>query len=154
MTWENQTEKENIQAGEDKVIQEGNELIMKFDGWELKSFQTFDPEHNTQNPGSNTYYAYVKNGHAVRPEDIAFDIVYHQSWDALMPVVEKIADKITGCIVKIQFGYGYSECSIGNNVISMKDIGMINEATPIETVWLAVIQFIKWYNSQLKAENK
>lgn len=58
------------------------------------------------------------------------DLKFHSSWDWLMPVVEKaydLADENTK-----QF-----------KGLSIFEYGI---ATPIKDVWLAVVEFINWYN--------
>lgn len=70
-------------------IKDGNTLMMVFHEWVLKRMQTFDPDNNG---GKNWYEVYEKDGRSVRTDDVEFDIVYHQSWDALMPVWMKFRD--------------------------------------------------------------
>lgn len=78
---------------------------------------------------------------------------YHSSWDWLMPVVEKIENKL-------KWKY---EVEIGNNVYhpdimyrcTIHDAGNatyleFESKTKIEAVWLAVVEFIKWHNNQNK----
>lgn len=57
---------------------------------------------------------------------------YHTSWDWLMPVVEKIN-------------------KIHNEVDIYKQLSKVMEALwliDIRHLWLAVVEFIKWYNTQ------
>lgn len=84
------------------------------------------------------------------------DLLYHSSWDWLMPVVEKIEDtslpgfpkyghhfQITNWNVIIKdILSGVVRCSI--NLSSMKIL------SKIEAVYLAVVQFIKWYNLEIE----
>lgn len=79
------------------------------------------------------------------------DLRYHTSWDALMPVVEKIE------------GLGSNDEERYNVLIEL-DIAEITVyvdgeitkqfecmgATKIDAVYQAVIQFIEWYNQQQK----
>lgn len=67
-------------------------------------------------------------------------LLYHKSWDWLMPVVEKIEN--------LKFEYSYYK---GRAIIT--DLGfqnMMNDiafsGSRIEATWLAVVEFIKWYN--------
>ena len=70
---------------------------------------------------------------------------YHESWDWLMPVVEKI---------NLLDEYEYSvtiytmDCHIqdkkGNTVISIDCKNTVDEL--IKSVYEAVVEFIKWYN--------
>jgi hypothetical protein len=63
---------------------------------------------------------------------------YDTSWDWLMPVVEKI--EYVGFHVLIEQNY----CRIGEEL----DIRVWAVNQKIEAVYNAVVQFIKWYNSQ------
>lgn len=128
---------------QDEIVQ-GNKLIMEFDGWKLESRQTFDPKHNTQNPGSNTYYVYCKDGSTVRVEDVPFDIVYHQSWNALMPVVEKIS-LIIGVVIESKFSNDeYSVTILKDGLTQAWEV----RPSPILAHWLAITYFLRWYNTQ------
>lgn len=67
-------------------------------------------------------------------------LTYNSSWGALMPVVEKIERigyevwiKANSCWI-----YGYPETEITH----------IMDNPKIEAVWLAVVEFIKWYNKK------
>lgn len=70
-------------------IIEGNKIIMEFDGWVKKPMQTFDPDNNKQNPGSNTYFIYERNGVLMGYESIETEVVYSTSWDWLMDACKK-----------------------------------------------------------------
>lgn len=67
---------------------------------------------------------------------------YNSSWDYLMPVVEKIESK--GFDVFINGLY----CRITDSGMSNFEIESGDVKSKIEAVWLAVVEFIKWYNSQ------
>jgi hypothetical protein len=63
---------------------------------------------------------------------------YHESWDWLMPVVEKI-DNI------------YSTTSLTHKQeVRFERILNLKITDKIETVYKAVVEFIKWYNSNGK----
>lgn len=108
-----------------KEIEEGNKLIAEF----MKNAAVNSP-HKKPNK----------------------ELKYHESWDWLMPVVEKIRQTTEhGHLITISF---YSK-GIGNPTecrIYLNDLGAEEITTeclnPIEAVWLAVIDFIKWYNNQ------
>jgi hypothetical protein len=68
-------------------------------------------------------------------------VKYHKSWDWLMPVVEKIIKTIG---VKTYQECTYEEWAISTHLTRMT-IGM-----PIESVYYAVIDYIKYYNSLTK----
>lgn len=58
------------------------------------------------------------------------DMKFHSSWDWLMPVVEKILN-------------------ICQENDEMEKYYTITDAIPdIESVWLACVEFVKWYNEQ------
>lgn len=74
-------------------------------------------------PDSKHYY-FIERG---RYESKLF---YHSSWDWLMPVVEKILN-------------------ICQENDEMEKYYTITDAIPdIESVWLACVEFVKWYNEQ------
>lgn len=72
---------------------------------------------------------------------------YHNSWDWLMPVVERIHKM--GKLVSINF---YSEndnpveCKIYNWGVGDPEIET-ETLSAIESVWSAVVEFIKWYQA-------
>lgn len=129
----------------------GNKLIAEFDGWYQK------PEVNK---GSDINWFHEKYSEKVtkslslpmRPQHFK----YHSSWDWLMPVVEKIQSiditpppNYSGYRIEILVqGYvkinGFPMPPIFTNVSI--------EGSLIKAVWEAVIQFITWYNSQLKSK--
>lgn len=73
----------------------------------------------------------------------AYPFKYNESWSELMPVVEKIEslgyrtqlnyDEIQGNWFKITEGHSYQK-ALGES------------KSKIKAVWLAVVEFIKWYN--------
>lgn len=63
-----------------------------------------------------------------------YECRWNESWDALMPVVEKILDTAPTDVREINNeGLAIFELSLG---------------TPISEVYKAVVEFIKWYNSK------
>lgn len=88
---------------------------------------------------------------------------YHSDWNSLMNVVEKISKTI---IPKAWLNAGWdlsvffsihtvgTSFEIGDNDLYITDCGInpkgwINAGKPpIERTWLAVVEFIKWYNSK------
>lgn len=79
--------------------------------------------------GDVMHYPYLRKGDEIIA--VHNDVCYHSSWDWLMPVVHKI----TG---EIQQDYPLKTTMITDLAIH----------TPREDVWEAVVEFIKWYNSQ------
>lgn len=121
---------------------EGNKLIAEFMGL----FP--NPYDNGRTYGTNpvtidgTVYA-----------DAWLFVEYHSSWDWLMPVVEKIEN--------IDYGLPYwitisgVQCLIEEMINphtdereTISDVTSDYSHSKINNVWQAVVQFIKWYNSQ------
>lgn len=74
------------------------------------------------------------------------DCGYHTSWDWLMPVVEKIEQH--GCIVEIWLSIG-GGCRIQKPETKIKSWQTVYESNnTLEAVWLAVVEFIKYWNNE------
>ena len=98
---------------------DNNKLIAEFMGLEITG------------PGFSSGYSY-------KEEYVHFeDVLYHKSWNWLMPVVEKIEN----------LGYGVTifrkGCHIDAGVYISNEY---NNAPKITQTYKAVIEFIKWYN--------
>lgn len=73
-------------------------------------------------------------------------IMYHSSWDWLMPVVEKIEKH--GCIVEIWLSNAKG-CRITKVLSKTKSWSApVESNNTIEAVYQAVVEFIKWFNQQ------
>lgn len=78
-------------------------------------------------------------------------LLYHTSWDWLMPVVEKIEKTwinganstllTEGDIVQIYHGREHDSKDFATGIL---------RGERKKTLWLAVIEFINWYNKQSK----
>jgi len=80
------------------------------------------------------------------------DLQYHESWSWLMPVVEKIQKLGYNVYIRMQppqIKLCFTETIIDDNANSPTVIwdGEL-EASAIESVYKAVVQFIQYYNSQ------
>lgn len=140
---------------EPKEIIEGNRLIAEFMGASVKRFVALDklsvfwPDNHSNRP---TY-----NGAGLET------YVYHSSWDWLMPVVEKIEETtfkglqneyvpFTDNPFTICFNYKSAKITIDNDfkLHLIHGYGLIFKEhfaeTKIQAGWLAVVEFIKWYN--------
>jgi hypothetical protein len=117
-------------------INKNNELIAKFIGCEIKSYPTSikSPFH-----GKDIWWSPPSSDSKTRTFFCEVGKEYfHDSWDWLMPVVEKISS-----ICDEEFDeYGYYE-EHKETIIS--SLSLINGITP---VYESVISFIKWYNKQ------
>lgn len=118
---------------------EGNKLITEIDGWVLFPAYPFEgttticiPEH----------YERGQDWHSLEK------ITYHSSWDSLMPVVEKIED-IGYMVVIKRTSKRTGFCQIIAMDSQFRGIAQYH-ASKITAVWLAVVDFIQWYNTQPK----
>jgi hypothetical protein len=86
------------------------------------------------------------------------ELKYHSSWDWIMPVVEKIerlCTKERPIDVRIQGGMVGVYVFIPNSTPTeyeyiYQENGYSENDSKIESVWLAMIAFIKWYNQNQK----
>lgn len=110
-----------------------NKLIAEFMGWELE-----------QTLKGKWVYAIRQNVlHLTKEyEETNFylpkELLYHKSWDWLMPVVDKIEN----------LHYGFE--IIGNYVKVLGTPIYSTRKTKIQAVYNAVVEFIKWYNQNNK----
>lgn len=74
--------------------------------------------------------------------------VYHESWDWLMLIVEKIEDRNVSLEIAYIQDFGANICTMlsynPDSAISITEVG----ASKIETVYKAVVSFIKEYNEE------
>lgn len=88
--------------------------------------------------------------------DVQTKLRYHNSWDWLMPVVEKIASTPMEKFIDEKNddgGYAYPvtfgmRTEIGEWMVRFRGHGLHDSDTLISATWLAVIEFIKWHNEQ------
>jgi len=124
-------------------ITEGNKLIADFMG--VKETVAYYDNYGQQTPcyytDNNLYRSPTFGSPNKSLKNFLGASKYHESWDWLMPVVEKI--EAMGFDIHID---PKNRCMIFNgnkNVRIDTSIG-----SKIESVWCAVIAFIKWYNTQ------
>jgi hypothetical protein len=84
------------------------------------------------------YYGHVK------PSWRKNEAQYYDSWDRLMPVVEKIQDY--GYLVEINGNALANYCGIHNELAGWTDLHNSSK-TKIESIYKSVVEFIKWHNS-------
>ena len=116
-------------------IIEGNKLIAGFMGHPL--------EYEYDRPSPSNKKVKVK-------------LKYHSSWDWLMPVVEKMSKiKCTWTNVEphetdtyYPRTFGMLNAETKRPMVRINSNSLFEADTLIEATWLAVINFITWYNQQ------
>lgn len=111
-----------------KKIIEGNLLIAKF-------------------MGESVCYNYQKSElpmHQFKLEGIK-PTAYHERWDWLMPVFEKI-EQVSELSPSINFGCGTIIYTDGAGTTRIEIFPETKKESNILISWKAVIEFIKWYN--------
>jgi hypothetical protein len=132
-------------------IIEGNELIVSFLGWTKYSYnQKYDLTHcrdyDCYNIGEFSKYSDIYIPESGNLPAAHYNLEFHSSWSWLMPVVEKIesigeTDKSYGVLCDITTTY----IRIGPISIDLK---IKKNLSKIEAVYNAIVEFIKWYNTQ------
>jgi hypothetical protein len=135
-----------------EALEQGNRLIAEFMGHTGKTSVV-----RTGNPPRDRY------GKKIRGEEglklVPYTPSYDTLWDRLMPVIEKIS--------KIEMGRQFDEDTLelmiwtaypttfgmpnpktGRPMVRLTGNALFEADTMIEAAWLAVVDFIKWYNDQ------
>ena len=87
-------------------------------------------DDNWRFPDGDLYYSY--------------DLLYHTSWNWLMPVVEKIETLGLNIPIDIHWHGTY----IGDRKSNHRIIGYVKGGKRLNHTYDAVVEFIKWYNEQ------
>jgi hypothetical protein len=115
---------------------ENNKLIAEFMGMELGDDKTM-------------YFDDAENLHPPTPID---QLKYHESWDWLMPVVEKINNTKDSFGNKYDFqignGYVWVDQHIGDRIFFSGNQINHREESMISKGYRGVVNFIKWYNEK------
>ena len=114
----------------EQEILEGNKLIAEFMGWVPKNGDLWVDESNNNLPQNE------------KPKCLTDRWLYNSSWDWLMPVVREIEKLRYEVVIRCL------DCQIFNRESSPAFICHKWSDTKIKSVYAAVVQFIKWYNSQ------
>jgi hypothetical protein len=114
--------------GKEEII-EGNAAIAKFEG----RLEVIDVTHGNGKKQGQTFKAWYLEGASWVPLGNEDRLEYHRSWSWLMPVVKKAK-----VIYPKNFG------AIEPTMFSMNDALV---KADIESVWLACVEFIKWYEA-------
>ncbi len=75
-----------------------------------------------------------------------YGLHYNSSWDWLMPVVEKIENIEISEFKPFAVNIECAECTIKDYRGMTDSVSYCENSTKIEATWLAVVEFIKWYN--------
>ena len=115
----------------DEIIK-GNELIVKFMG----AVDLYDKKYTE--PAFK--YTDRQKKFLIGWEVKQSELLYHSSWNQLMPVLDKIESDTQYSTLIISSGVDEYQCRIG--------IGWLIQisTSKIECVWLCCVEFIKWYN--------
>lgn len=75
-------------------------------------------------------------------------LMYHSSWDCLIPVVEKIQGIVIreGHEVCVEFYEGLP--NVKETYVTIGENVEVSHPDPKTAIWLAVVQFIKLYNKE------
>lgn len=124
----------------EKII-EGNNLIAVFRGLKYQpSVEVYDNVNQDVPPYIQKERWIENSNDTITP--IYDELKYHSSWDWLMPVVEEIEN------LK-EYREDGKDVAVG---IWMALKYNHRTLPKIEAVWLAIVTFIKWYNSYTKTE--
>lgn len=132
----------------EKKIEEGNKIIAVFDGMQIGALHGW----MSGNVGEK---AYRKIDGEITEAYSFSKLKYHTSWDWLMPVVEKISqhryedygkcEPYQDCAYPRTFGMLTEE---GKPMVRINASSLFIADTLIEAAWLAVVDFIKYYNEK------
>lgn len=108
---------------EQNEIIEGNRIIAEFMGWVHHEDKAYDDYEMSQ-------------------------LRYHNSWDKLMPVVEKINTLAIDNVGEVGVYIKPFACYVAedeHHPITMSTVA--NHPVLIEIVWITIVTFIRWYNT-------
>lgn len=128
---------------------EGNKLIAVFMRYEVDK-QKWAKSQNI--------LIYEDAFHIDKQIILSSDLIFHSSWNWMMPVVEKIS-KIKCLWDNEQAGetdtyyprtFGMLNTETKRPMVRLNSNCVFEADTLIEATWLAVVDFIQWYNNQTK----
>jgi len=134
----------------EQEIQEGNKLILEFMEFPRALKQVIND--------TRVYYDVTElelpNGVSIAAQE---HFIFHRSWDWLMPVVEKIESLDFASIFMSKTYHGEFSIEISwetptyhlkqnNKYFIIKDKALSKK----ESIWTAIVEFIKWYNTKEK----
>jgi len=117
----------------EQEIKDGNKLIAEFMGARLTLRNNELAVYLSENAVHAEYFRVTQYNK------------YHSSWDALMPVVEKI-ESLPKINAAVDINKNVVIVSIEDGVILFHGNVFLDNNKKINTVFLAVVSFVKWYN--------
>lgn len=121
---------------EENLIKENNKSISEFLGW---LYQIEGIEVSAFFGGEKMWCDHIRfleGSFFLRGHN------YHESFDKLMPVVEKIE--------KMDYGFKMCRKVVEIYIDSTKEVILkTKESNRLDSLYKAVVEFIKWYNQQL-----
>ena len=144
------------------TTEEGNMLIADFmqeSYWiaDVKEWGHYHLDAKTYEEGVTEYDGFKTQFPPHECDNVEIKKVYEGSynylWDDLMAVVEKIEnkkDKYRGDFKVCICGMGCTIQRMGFHPYTEQYLQTALGETKIEAVWTAVVEFIKWYNANIK----
>jgi hypothetical protein len=135
-------------------IIEGNKLIAEFMGYKFNAYPHLKHLHTITKPNQDDWFYASRELEDFEEKTLEY-FNYHWSWDALMPVVEKISK--TQCIWLNAIAdetdtyyprtFGMLNSETKNPMVRFNSNQVYEAPTLIEATWLAVVGFIKEYKT-------
>ena len=134
----------------DKEILEGNKLIAEFIGWtyvkvKSKKIDWWIPYRNDKMAPNIINHPYLQITYS---NSRILALCFHESWDWLMPVLEKIEqlknmNVYTG---KTKLGEFHIEITHEKGLLDKCIFVKDKTLTKLESYYKAIVEFIQWYN--------
>lgn len=127
----------------DKEILENNKLIAEFMGLEIKP--KYINSKKEEGFANNKFYLFRKSDKRIMDIQSKF---YHNSWDWLMPVYQKINNYI-----QLRSHEDWKFNTETNELHFNIWNALEDENCCIEFLYVEIIKFIKWYNKEINEKN-
>lgn len=121
-----------------------NELIAEFMGLDVHDYKLFGEQVRCYSVKSNDSVEVALNRHHINT------LKYHSSYDALMPVLDKI-ERIPPLFHTRIISYADENnylCDIVNGEDNEEITCVLSTESKLNAVYKAAVDFIKWYNEQ------
>jgi len=133
---------------------QNNEMIAKFLGgivreaWHVEGF----PSQMVWEGNEAAIYREAFMGRPLGKTILSEEMKFHESWDWLMPVLDKIRKDSW---LKIEFHEDYTYCLISSPQLGAEPVTLeerLEDMPAIKVVWDAIVTYINWYNEQVKSK--